>query len=110
MPVACDQTPRLSTERLTLRPLGRADAARMAALLNDFDIARMVSRIPHPYSAADAEAYMAHLEDADPSCERVFALESEAAGLMGVVGLDPRDGGATELGYWLGRPFWVGAI
>ena len=98
--------PTLTTERLILRPLTIADAAPIAALLNDFDIARMVSRIPHPYALDDAHAFLAHLQSVDPSRERGFALHSEAAGLMGVVGLDPRDDGATELGYWLGKPFW----
>ena len=98
--------PTLATERLILRPLTIADAAPMAALLNDFDIARMVSRIPHPYALGDAHAYLAHLQNVDASREQVFALQSDTSGLMGVVGLDPRDDSATELGYWLGKPFW----
>lgn len=98
--------PTLTTDRLILRPLTIADAAPMRALLNDVDIARMVSRIPHPYGLDDAHAYLAHLQSADPSRERVFAVQSDKDGLMGVVGLDPRDDGAVELGYWLGKPFW----
>ena len=98
--------PRLATDRLILRPLTIADVAPMVALLNDFDIARMVSRIPHPYALDDAHAFLAHLQSVDPSRERGFALQSDTAGLIGVVGLDPRDDGATELGYWLGKPFW----
>ena len=98
---------RLATERLTLRPLRLADAAPMTTLLNDFDIARMVSRVPYPYALDDARAYLAHLQNADPTRERVFALESGPNGLIGVIGLDPSlDGDVTELGYWLGRPFW----
>ena len=98
--------PTLATDRLILRPLTIADAAPMATLLNDFDIARMVSRIPYPYALDDAHAFLAHLQRVDPSRERGFALHSDEAGLMGVVGLDPRDDSATELGYWLGKPFW----
>ena len=98
--------PGLATDRLTLRPLTLADAAPIATLLNDFDIARITSRIPHPYALDDARAYLAHLQNADLTCKRVFALESGANRLIGVVGLDPRDDAATELGYWLGKPFW----
>ena len=98
--------PRLATDRLILRPLTIADVAPMAALLNDFEIARMVSRIPHPYALDDAHAFLAHLQSVDPSRERGFALQSDTAGLIGVIGLDPRDDRATELGYWLGKPFW----
>jgi len=98
--------PTLTTARLTLRPVAADDGERMASLLNDYDIARMVSRIPHPYTRGDAEDYLAHVASTDLAREVLFVLETRDDGLCGVVGLDPSHDNATELGYWLGRPFW----
>ena len=98
--------PRLATDRLILRPLNAADATPIAALLNEFDIARMVSRVPHPYAPSDAAAFLAHAENTDLGREVIFGVETPTDGFVGVIGLDPSHDDTTELGYWLGRPFW----
>jgi RimJ/RimL family protein N-acetyltransferase len=94
----------IATPRLNLRPPQASDAPRIAALAGDFDVARMTTSIPHPYGAADAEAFLDLTASGDPARERVFALELPGDGLIGVVGFHPRD--ATEIGYWIGRPYW----
>jgi RimJ/RimL family protein N-acetyltransferase len=121
----------LETARLKLRPAIAADAPRIATLINDPDVARMSTRIPHPYALQDAESFLARCEAGD---EKVFAIEHGDDGLVGVIGfhdtgpehflgqardssLDARRDrktGATfarralgpEVGYWLGRPYW----
>jgi len=98
--------PFLTTDRLTLRPVAVTDSPRIATLLNDFEVAQMVSRIPHPYSLGDADAFVEYLGATDFAREVVFALATRDGGLCGVIGLDPSHDDATELGYWLGRPFW----
>jgi 8-oxo-dGTP diphosphatase len=91
----------LESERLTLRPPRPADIEAMTVWLSDYDVARMTSRVPHPYSEADAEAFIAR----EPDDAHVFAIERRAGGLfMGMTGLHPAD--ANEFGYWLGKPFW----
>jgi RimJ/RimL family protein N-acetyltransferase len=97
--------PSLATARLKLRPLRDEDAAAMAALANDFDVARMTTAIPHPYVLAQARDFIARMEARDARREAVFAIEGEAAPFMGVIGIHPGPVG-SELGYWLGRPFW----
>ena len=97
--------PSLNTARLTLRAPRGADAPRMAELANDYDIARMTGRIPHPFCVEDAEAFIARLERRDTDREVVFAIENQDDGLLGVLGLHPSPAG-PEIGYWLGRPFW----
>jgi RimJ/RimL family protein N-acetyltransferase len=97
--------PSLNTARLALRPPRREDAPRMAELANDFDIARMTGRIPHPFAVEDAEAFIARVERRDAGREAVFAIEHQDDGLLGVLGLHPSPAG-PEIGYWLGRPFW----
>jgi RimJ/RimL family protein N-acetyltransferase len=42
----------------------------------------------------------------DPDREGVFAVDLGAEGYAGSVGLHPTNDVATELGYWLGRPYW----
>jgi RimJ/RimL family protein N-acetyltransferase len=98
--------PRIETRRLALRAPTQADAGRIAALANDFDIARMTTRMPHPYGLADAEAFIAGVQAADPAREAVFAIELEDEGVVGAIGLHPGGVLGSEIGYWIGRPYW----
>jgi RimJ/RimL family protein N-acetyltransferase len=78
----------------------------MARLVNDIDVARMTTSIPHPFASTDAGRFIARMQVSDPRREAVFAIEHRRGGFMGVVGLHPNDTMRPELGYWLGRPFW----
>jgi RimJ/RimL family protein N-acetyltransferase len=78
----------------------------MARLVDDFDVARMTTSIPHPFAGADAGRFIARMQEIDPGREAVFAIEHRRDGFMGVVGLHPKAAMGPELGYWLGRPFW----
>ena len=102
--------PRLQTERLSLRPALREDAVWIADRINDYAVARMTTRVPHPFALADAEGF---LERLDPRSNRAFLIEHPAFGAIGLVGLhdapDPPVANGRplpELGYWLGRTFW----
>ncbi len=71
----------------------------MTAWLSDYDVARMTSRVPHPYGESDAEDFIAMGE------ANRFVIERKGDGLfMGMAGIHADDG--YEFGYWLGRPFW----
>ena len=94
--------PVLETERLTLRAPRRGDAKAIAALANDRRIAANTARIPHPYSAADAEEFIASVNRRDGETCFVIMLGDR---LIGACGLDPQEDG-PELGYWLGAPYW----
>jgi RimJ/RimL family protein N-acetyltransferase len=98
--------PTITTPRLTLRAPGNGDADRIAALANDIDIARMTTSMPHPYSRADAEAFLARAQSVDPTREVTFAIDDGRDGLIGVVGLFPHDQLGPEIGYWIGRDYW----
>ena len=89
----------LESERLTLRPSRHGDIAAITVWLSDFNVAKMTSRIPHPYHEADAESFVA----ADEKHRFVIARKSDGL-FMGMIGLRPEEG--HEFGYWLGRPFW----
>jgi RimJ/RimL family protein N-acetyltransferase len=97
---------RLSTPRLTLRTPRRADAPRIAELAGDFEVARMTSRLPHPYRREDADDFLAYMATADQAREQVFVVEHGQEGPIGMVGFHPGDSLGSEIGYWIGRPYW----
>ena len=66
----------------------------------------MTTRMPHPYGLSDAEDFLGRCGRKDAARERVFALEREGEGLIGMLGFHPDAAGRTEMGYWLGRPYW----
>lgn len=91
----------MHSQRLTYRQLVAADANRIAALAGDWDIARMTSRIPHPYSLIDADLWIASLE----SDEFVRGIELDGE-LIGAVGYIETGEGEAEIGYWIGKSWW----
>ncbi|MDP1618946.1 GNAT family N-acetyltransferase [Phenylobacterium sp.] len=101
-----DGPPVISTARLRLRAPTLEDAPRIAALANDPGVARMTTRMPHPYGLSDAEAFLQACERRDVAKEHIFALDHDDEGLVGMLGFHPDDDGRVELGYWLGRPYW----
>lgn len=104
---------RLETERLVLRPPRPDDAVYIADRINDFDIARMLTRVPFPYGVEDAQTFVAATVTA-PLNDREFLIEHRAHGLAGALGFHepPTQWSETgcamgpELGYWLARSFW----
>ena len=101
-----DPSPVIRTPRLTLRAPRRADAARIAVLVNDFDLARMTTHVPHPYAPIEAEAFLDRMAAMDQARSAAFVLDTEAEGLVGAVGLHPAGRLGPEIGYWVGRSYW----
>ena len=94
----------LHTARLILRPPRLQDAKAIAALANDIRIAQNTLRLPHPYTVADAETFIASTDKGEGEAAFIVTLRSGA--LIGVAGIAKLNGSAPELGYWLGVPFW----
>ena len=103
---AIEIEPTLRTQRLRLRKPRRSDASSVARLCNDFDLARMTTRIPHPYDLADADGFLRHLDEIEPLGVPTYAIEHVERGFMGMMGFHANEQGYPELGYWLGRPYW----
>lgn len=91
----------LRTARLVLRPLASTDAARLADLAGDWDIASMTARIPYPYTIAHAHQWIGELSDG----EIVYGITLKGE-LIGVTGYLPSTEASAELGYWIGKPWW----
>ena len=99
--------PVLLSQRLVLRAPHKDDIDALSHLANNANIATMVSRMPHPYTAKDAADFVRRTADrAIGKC--VYAItKAENGEFMGCCALEPHEDGLTlELGYWLGQPYW----
>ncbi len=83
------------------------DAASVARHANDRNVWRnMRDRFPHPYSLADARAFIAAAREREP--ETFFAINAggAAVGGIGYTLHDDVERIAAEVGYWLGAEYW----
>lgn len=96
----------VETARLILRQPTRADANDLAKLANDIAIAENLSTMPHPYTAADAIAYIDNTAVSQLRVNFGIYAKGEDGRFVGTVSLMPRDGERFAVGYWIGRPYW----
>lgn len=101
--------PTLTTNRLLLRPFQLSDASDVQRLAGDRDVASTTLRIPHPYKDGMAEEWIGTHADKFTKGEAVsLAMTLRDAGmLVGAVGLEIcKEHSRSELGYWIGTPYW----
>ena len=100
----------ITTPRLSLRPFEETDARRIAYLAGDYDVAKMCSRVPHPYTMAAAYDFIGMISRSRESQrEFSFAVTAPIDGLIGACGVSrvpETDGRTFEIGYWFGMPYW----
>jgi [ribosomal protein S5]-alanine N-acetyltransferase len=105
--------PTLETERLILRRPELTDAPAIQVLAAEYDIAKNLLQMPHPYPEGGAaswinSAHEAEREGGDAMKDFSFAItrkaDGEYIGSMGIH-LDPENQRA-EIGYWIGKPYW----
>ncbi len=99
--------PRLETERLLLRPPELRDVGAITSLIGDYDVAKNLASVPHPYREDDAREFVVRVVEQHATGEGFcFAVTRKQDDVfMGCCGLRLKDG-RFELGYWLGKPFW----
>lgn len=97
----------LAARACRLRPIEGRDAASFARHASDREIwLNLRDRFPHPYTLADAEAYVALLEGQSPTTAFGIVVDELAVGSVSLeVGTDV-ERRTAEIGYWLGREFW----
>lgn len=98
-------------EELHLTVIDYSDAKRLAELLNDKDIYAVTASIPYPYTLADANAFIASVIEFEKSnrMQKDWVIRNCTGQLIGGIGLllnyGP-DAHKSEIGYWLGKPYW----
>ncbi|MDA0262362.1 MAG: GNAT family N-acetyltransferase [Proteobacteria bacterium] len=98
----------IATKSLWLRPPSRDDVGSIAALASEWEVAKQTERIPHPYTAIDAQRWLDSVIGGN-SGETVFVVEAtgERQSVVGAIGLGPaRIEEEQELGFWIGKPYW----
>jgi len=96
--------PVLETARLVLRAPQLDDAEALTSLINDRRIAENTARIPHPYTLADAEGFIASANKENGRASFVTTLADGT--IIGGCGVGRLSGTDPEIGYWLGVPYW----
>ena len=98
----------LKLSRCTVRPWRPGDETTLVRYANDRGVSgNLRDRFPFPYTAADADAWIAHVAaEAPPPRNLAIVVDGHAVGGIGVeLGQDVYHRSA-EIGYWLGEPFW----
>ncbi|MGB5093461.1 MAG: GNAT family N-acetyltransferase [Parvibaculum sp.] len=96
----------LRTQRLILRSFAQGDAAQITAYGGDWDVARMLGRMPYPYPEARAHEWIArHERMRAEDREYPFAVTRDGE-LIGAAGTMRHESGDIEIGYWIGKPWW----
>ncbi len=95
----------IATNRLLLRAPRPSDAGPLTLYAGDKRVSNMTTSIPHPYSQQMAETFIEQIA-AGTHREDVWVLDASNHGgaeFIGIIGLK-RD--ISEIGYWVGPPFW----
>ena len=97
---------RIETDRLVLREHVLDDAERLSELANDPAIAHRLATMPHPYSTADAVAFIDRVNANEASHAFAVILKAQDDVLIGGAGYGPNEAGEVDFGYWLGTDYW----
>ena len=87
------------------------DATSIAQYANNKKIwINLRDAFPHPYTLADADAFLCKVMGMKPRTYSAIASDDEAIGSIGLMPGDDVHRFTAELGYWLAEPFWGNGI
>ena len=107
--IARDDIFRLETARLWLRWPRVADAGAIARYSSRWEVARMTSRIPHPYPPGEAERFIFTAREANALGRDLILVIAPIRGKrdpIGMISLESRRQGRLTLGYALAPEVW----
>ena len=97
----------IDCSRCLLRPLVSSDAVSLAHHANDHGVWKNLrDRFPHPYTVADAEAYVATVAARPTQTSFGIVVAGQAIGSISLMPGDDIARRSAEVGYWIGRAFW----
>jgi len=92
---------------IKLRKLNLSDANRFAELANNKNIwLFMRDTFPHPYSKEDAVNFINFCSESNTSFVFAILHDNKLTGAIGLHRQTDLNRYSTELGYWIGEPFW----
>lgn len=104
----------VATPRLLLRAFRHEDVPDFVPLVGDWEVARWLARVPHPYTVADGHDWveLAARNHADRAALAFLAVRTADGVPVGSVGLqldrlqpDLDRPDSAEIGYWVGTPY-----
>ena len=91
---------------VSLREAVKADAAVIANYAGDYEVARMVATIPHPYSLQDAYDFIDIISAQQKLGQGHSLIIARNDQITGMIGWFYNDENMLEIGYWVARKFW----
>ena len=93
--------------RCRLRPFREGDQASIVRYANNRRVwLNLRDAFPHPYTRADADAWLRRVVGQDPPTQCGVEVEGEVVGSIGLTLQEDVHRRSAEIGYWLGEPFW----
>nr|WP_314256731.1 GNAT family N-acetyltransferase [uncultured Devosia sp.] len=89
----------IRTQRLILRDATVDDAHSYAAGVGEFEVARFLTPVPHPYTLAMAVDWLGKAPPSTPE-RSMLMIDLPDQSAIGCISL------ADELGFWIARPHW----
>ncbi|HEX7063417.1 MAG TPA: GNAT family protein [Woeseiaceae bacterium] len=97
----------LSCGACIVRDWRSSDRESLVTFANNVNVWRNLShRFPHPYTAADADEWLAHVAGRPDTTSWALEVDGRA---VGGIGIEPGEGvyaKSARFGYWLGEPWW----
>lgn len=94
--------PIIETRHLVLRPHQMSDADAITSSLSDWQVTRMLARVPVPYSRSDALDWLNSIRATD---DWYLAITEGDGVHIGCISVELQRG-EWHLGYWLNRFYW----
>ena len=93
--------------RCLVRPWRAADVQPIVRHANNLNVAKHLrDRFPHPYTVADARAFIRYAIGSDEPTNFAIEVDGEAAGGVGFSPGDDVERFSAEIGYWLSELYW----
>lgn len=97
----------LKSRAFILRPWQPGDAESLVRHANNRNVSRNLrDRFPYPYTLADAQWWIQHVNSGGSDVSFAIVVDGQAAGGIGIILKDDIYRRSAEIGYWLGEEFW----
>jgi len=97
-----------TTQRLVLRAPMLSDLPAFVAILNDYDVAKNLQKVPHPFTAPLFREALARCdrERRDGAVYSFAVTRALDGNVIGMCSMERGENGAWEFGYWYGKTYW----